>query len=771
MKSHQDNNTSKYTSSTPFTSIISPEDYCTNNIQSSCHGNIKFKFANNTLSSPFHYSFLYEINPTYFSSFSPNSDYIVTLPKFITIKMLQDFIFISKNGIGEYEDEIAPNLKTIYNLVKVSEFFQNEKISTDLLSIIVSSYKGYLSNEVIFCFLSLSYKKLSYSSMMKKECDNIWFDIFYICLEKIGTNISLITSNYHSIIKKFFEPKIIEEIINKAFEFLILGNYILIQSETTTANNTVGCEEDSINQSYDGNSDNISSLSNQNERKANFISLKGVEKLLDILSDLRGQKNFFDLMNHEYRIINSQDTIRELSQMPIPTLMIRLPKTVDVNYYEEYSIDISVNGKQIMFAIWYKSLDDTLYISIKLNGDNNDEKLCFKMFTILTVVNIGIGESTNPSELNEIITNSAHQENINYLSNNKSMYTIYKLGNYNKLINEYCANANCSNIMNNNSLVVKIFFKFCYVHSVLASFLLKNFESLSNDVNIRKLPKNLFWLILKNKYLNIKSDNEIINALKLWLDDDLNIKEDIGEILNFIQWNKIEKERIFEFLIKYYNLFPNKTEVFDIISNNCGMNFQYIFEWIFTASLHINYPKLICQLKKKNTIEFMNIIDNIKKESKKENGGEPKSVKTTKIKKNNIVSGTSSFFNSGIENINTNALNSNTTTQKNTIFSNTKDMFIQKIMMKNNTTTINGTKKTYHCNKAQVNTSIQLKPKKMKRIENISIKHSNTIHNSKGVSPTKDKYNYFTLSKNNSFSIKKSLHRKSNTVYNNESNN
>ena len=53
------------------------------------------------------------------------------------------------------------NLKTIYNLVKVSEFFQNEKISTDLLSIIVSSYKGYLSNEVIFCFLSLSYKKLS----------------------------------------------------------------------------------------------------------------------------------------------------------------------------------------------------------------------------------------------------------------------------------------------------------------------------------------------------------------------------------------------------------------------------------------------------------------------------------------------------------------------------------------------------------------------------------------------------------------------------------
>ena len=119
MKSQQENNTSKYTSSTPFTSIISPEDYCNNNIQSSCHWNIKFKFANNTLSSPFHYSFLYEINPTYFSSFSPNSDYIVTLPKFITIKMLQDFIFISKNGIGEYEDEIAPNLKTIYNLVKV----------------------------------------------------------------------------------------------------------------------------------------------------------------------------------------------------------------------------------------------------------------------------------------------------------------------------------------------------------------------------------------------------------------------------------------------------------------------------------------------------------------------------------------------------------------------------------------------------------------------------------------------------------------------------
>ena len=186
-------------------------------------------------------------------------------------------------------------------------------------------------------------------------------------------------------------------------------------------------------------------------------------------------------------------------------------------------------------------------------------------------------------------------------------------------------------------------------------FLLNSFLLLFLELN---QCSHIFLIIVK-----------IINGLNLWLDDDLNIKEDIGEILNFIQWNKIEKERIFEFLIKYYNLFPNKTEVFDIISNNCGMNFQYIFEWIFTASLHINYPKLICQLKKKNTIEFMNIIDNIKKESKKENGGEPKSVKTTKIKKNNIVSGTSSFFNSGIENINTNALNSNTTTQKNTIFS------------------------------------------------------------------------------------------------------
>ena len=108
---------------------------------------------------------------------------------------------------------------------------------------------------------------------------------------------------------------------------------------------------------------------------------------------------------------------------------------------------------------------------------------------------------------------------------------------------------------------------------------------------------------------------------------------------------------------------------------------------------------------------------------------------------------------------------------ENTIYSNTKDLFLQKIMYKSNTTPINGGKKTGHSNKVQVNTSTQIKPKKMKRIENITIKHSKTLHDSKGGSPNKDMFNYFSLSKNNSFSIKKSIHKKANTLNNIEANN
>ena len=73
MKSQQENN-SKYTSSTPFTSILSPEDY-SGNCNHCPHGNIQFRFScNNTLSSSFHFSFLQDINPKDFTSFSQNND-------------------------------------------------------------------------------------------------------------------------------------------------------------------------------------------------------------------------------------------------------------------------------------------------------------------------------------------------------------------------------------------------------------------------------------------------------------------------------------------------------------------------------------------------------------------------------------------------------------------------------------------------------------------------------------------------------------------------
>lgn len=756
MKSQQENN-SKNTSSTPFTSILSPEDY-SGAYNHFPHGNIQFRFSgSNTLSSSFHSSFLQDINPKYFSSFSQSNDYIITLPSFINDKILQDFIFVSKNGIGEYEDELSPNMKHILSLIKVSEYFQCEKISIELLNLVVKSYKTFLDGDIAFLFLLISYRKLTYCSSLKKECDNIWFELFYICLEKIGNNIQIVTSNYNTIIKRYFDKKIIEEIVNKVFEFLILGNFILIQGDTVSgSHNTLGYgdEEGNPNICDDSNKCSGLDLNDKNVPKSNFISLKEIEKLLNIISDLRNQKNFFDLMNNEYRIINSNDTIQELSQMPVPTLMIRLPKSVDNNYYEEeYPIDINLNGKQIMFAIWYKSLDDTLYISIKLSGDSNDDKLCFKMFTVLTVVKL-----TNES--NEILNSSGNQENINYLSNIKNTYTIFKLSNYTKIINEY-SNTPANGVNVNKYLSIKIYFKLCYIHSVLASFLLKNFESLSKDENIRKLPKNIFWLILKNKYLNVKTENEIVKALGLWLDDDLNVKEDISEILNYIQWDKVDRPFLFEFLIKYYNLFTNKEEVTNIISNNCGTNFENVFKWIFEASKKINYPKIIREVKQRNAFEFINTIDNIKREySKKEES--PSTVKTNNIGKNikkeknggnnNPPSGvTSSFFNSSVNNINTNALNSNIASNKNTISFNMKDMFIKNFLMKKE-----NKKQTPQNNN---NDSSHLKPKKMRRIEKVG-------------PPQKEKnlqYNYFTLSKSNGFSVNKKRNEINNKTKTNSS--
>ena len=625
---------------------------------------ITFKFPKtNTFSQPFpisdpvlglteHFLSKLKLNSKHRDDKVKEIAYTVTLPSFITEKSFNDYILITSTTLTEYE-ETNPftSGNDLLSLLLTSEYFHNNSISIQLMTSIVNNNYTLLKdyNDVLLPLLSISYKKLMHCSSINAQCDNVWFELFYICLEKVGCNVNIMVKSFKSVIEKNFNVDVVEEIITKTFEWLTLGNFWLIQGDTTynkgkgeasnhNNNNielqnsggsnvqsvsgcSIECENEatpnhinqqtsnnvSVNASSNNNNNthvnhNATSQDNSNQNKSNnnnnCISLQTIETLIVYLQSFRNVSSFYELLNAEYKNINQ--TIKEnVTLTPSPTFQLRIPSHID-NYYEEYTLDLKLNNKQLSFVLLYKEIDDTFYINIKLNEDTinvaktplSPEKKNFaQIFTFYSFV-----------QLTHHI-----QENIDYISNDKNIYNIFKLSNFKEIIKK-----------EQHAFIVKINFKLCFIHSVLCSFLLKQFKSMSRDPNIKLLPKNLFLLIIRNYKLDVNdnNDNDILISLINWLHDTLNIKDDINDVISIVNWEKVSTAVLFEFVIKYINVIiseQKKQYINELITNSIKTKTpSEILNLLFQVGHNVSYHSLMSRLFKKNIFDYMNSIDHIK---------------------------------------------------------------------------------------------------------------------------------------------------------------
>ena len=211
-------NTSKYTEERA-TVIISD----TNTIYSPQPGNIIFKFSDGTISE-YDINSISIINPLLFSNIDKNGNYEIILPNYINKSILMDFLFIVKNGIGELEDYSLNNTNKFLNLIRISEYFKNEKTSVLIINQIIIKK---VNEDNAFDFLDFSYERLNTTS--NEELDNCYFELFYRCLEIIGNNEHLFLKNIDRI--KHLDKKVIDELLQKTFSHLVYGNYILEDNE------------------------------------------------------------------------------------------------------------------------------------------------------------------------------------------------------------------------------------------------------------------------------------------------------------------------------------------------------------------------------------------------------------------------------------------------------------------------------------------------------------------------------------------------------------
>ena len=163
-------------------------------------------------------------------------------------------------------------------------------------------------------------------------------------------------------------------------------------------------------------------------------------------------------------------------------------------------------------------------------------------------------------------------------------------------------------------MILTLRISLCDIYSVVASYLLHDFYNYINDKNISKLSKQLFILLLKNPKINKRNENDIVKFILLWLDDEINIKEDITEIFYLIKWEEVDDELIFELLFKYSYFILNDNSLenlfLEIYLNklNHNKNTELIFKRIFQVIKKLEYCKLFGQIKKDEKIieNFLN---------------------------------------------------------------------------------------------------------------------------------------------------------------------
>ena len=608
-----------------------------------------------------------EISPTfYFKNINNNEQNVIKMPAFVKHDDLDNFINIFQKYISRLRqfnfDESFISIKVllegnsikITKLIELSELFENNSFSIILIKDCILSEKKEnedidenhtMNMNNVIILLHLSYNKLKEinnkdkpiiltssqeNNNIEAELEATWLDLFIKSLEMIGNNLNYyfakdIGDNVTNNKLWSFDKKIIDELYEKFALNLITNNYIINENEKEI------------------------DLNDYSDIKQNKIDLKELNKIIDFLIKKRNQSDFFSLLSNEFMRIISEENINEINSLPNPTFILKININDIYSYYEEYPINNSFNindTTKLIIVVYYKKNDDSFNVSLKLSKDKSEKSM--PNFDIMTFLSLALVEEINNRQIN-----------VKSLTNNKSMYEIMKINNFSKLISK---SDKVSNSSGNEYFTLKLFLKPCFLYTMLCNYLFHNIENLYTNKNICKLSKNLLSIIIRKKQLlkneendSHKEDSQLNNVDKIvmclinWLNDEVNVGEDISEIIKNIKWDKVSLPLIFEFLIKYaihiisddieYIFTNSLAKILKHFELDLSILSKEIIHSLLLSSKKMNYISMFCEnkkMKKFNLYEIMNKRRNISIQNDKKNENNASSLANSINNKNEI---------------------------------------------------------------------------------------------------------------------------------------
>ena len=616
---------------------------------------IQFSFSSGE-SIDYDYNLIYSINPRIIltkSKINESGKYIISLPQIIKKDDLVEFLLLYikntklEDNLRFFSESRNKFISIMNNQDKFNSFFElllffNNETFTNFL--INNIFIPELKKEKVIKYLLFSYKLIELNKDNDFEISNSYMNLFNLCIDKIENDEKYIINNYEQL--KILGKEKIRKIIDKIFYNLIYSNCLLnldeeskddsldivMSDDDSNMNETSNLNENNNNNNEiarnklnEDNEENFGIYYNNNginrsnssikKNNSHILNIKDYRKLITILMDISNNHNIYELISYEYINILSQEKIYDLTGYNKKNFFqkkIYLNNIKNNNLiYEEIPLNIVINNKTVFFVIFFQPFERTINVCIKIKDnkyfiDNqlfkhlDDGDYCFKLFTFYVTVQISKGHN--------LFNNKMHSTIIS-LTNNKSMYNIFKSS-----INKDYPLDKYNNDGNEQYFMIKSEIKICSIYTAIISYLLQDFNSFYKDEHLSKIPKQLFILIMNNKYLNKKNSNEIVNSILIWLNDDVNIKEDITEIFYNINWDSVDEALIFELMVKYSHFIINNESLQIMFSKIFEEKYggtpfvKNLINNILSASKKINYEQIFTQMKR--NVKFNNAFIN-----------------------------------------------------------------------------------------------------------------------------------------------------------------
>ena len=243
------------------------------------------------------------------------------------------------------------------------------------------------------------------------------------------------------------------------------------------------------------------------------------KEIIELLLYIRGYDNVFELVSNDYLYKTSHQGIMDITQLK-PMFSIKFKKSnFKTMFYKEFN-DFRLNKQEVSFILFTKKNDCSLNISYRVNFPSASYSN-MKIMAIVTSINF----------------NSKSTVNFKVISSNKSLHNIF------------------SSNLDENSIEddpkIDIYLKINYIQSFIQSYILLFYDKIYNDINVCLITRSNFFGILNNTYLNKQNENQVVISLLNWLNKDKNLKDDVQNIIELINWKEVNLDLVFEFVIRY----------------------------------------------------------------------------------------------------------------------------------------------------------------------------------------------------------------------------